>query len=186
MDFDNQIITAAESGGATTTLINGGETLHQGFESNLRVSWDKLVDISAWTLYSDLRHMHLTTARFTRNQLFEGNRLPYAPRNTFSFLIGARQREGLGVQLDMSYIGDQFGDNSETVATSADGTVGELPSYRVFNLLVDYTIRRERFVYEPYFAVKNLADRLYIASRAPQGIQPGMFRQANIGMKISF
>ena len=186
LDFENQIIPGAESGGAVTTLVNGGETLHEGVESSLRVNWSDLADLRGWELYTDVRHMHLATARFTRNELFQDNRLPYAPENTFSFLVGLRQRRGFGVQLDMSHIADQFGDNNETVAGSADGTVGVLPSYQVVNLLVDYTIRRERFEVRPYFTVKNLMDELYIASRAPQGIQPGMFRQANAGVKISF
>jgi len=69
---------------------------------------------------------------------------------------------------------------------SADGTVGVLPSYQVFNLMIDYTVRRERYEVRPYFTVKNLMDELYIASRAPQGIQPGMFRQANAGVKFTF
>lgn len=51
---------------------------------------------------------------------------------------------------------------------------------------VDYTIERERFQYRPYFSVKNLSDRIYIAARAPQGIQPGLFRQANVGIRVSF
>ncbi len=186
LDFSNQIITAAESGGATTTLLNGGASVHQGFESSFRTHFDELFDTGDWTLYADVRHMALTTAEFRQNSLFEGNRLPYAPRNTFSFLIGARQAQGLGLQLDLSYIGGQFGDNRETIVGSADGTVGRLPGYQVMNLMVDYRIHRERWEITPYFTVKNLADELYIASRAPQGIQPGMFRQANVGLRIGF
>ena len=186
MDFSNQIITAAESGGATTTLANGGATLHEGFESSLRVNWNELIDAGGWTLFTDLRHMHLATAEFTRNELFEGNRLSYAPKNTFSALIGARQPAGLGFQLNMSCVADQFGDNRETVAPSADGTVGVLPTYQVFNLMIDYTLQRERFQVMPYLTIKNLSNELYLASRAPQGIQPGTFRQANAGVKFSF
>ncbi len=186
MDFENQIIPGAESGGAVTTLVNGGETLHEGFESSLRVNWSELAALRGWDLYTDLRQMHLGVARFSRNALFQDNRLPYAPRNTFSVLVGVRQRRGFGFQLDMSHVADQFGDNRETVAPSADGTVGVLPAYQVVNLLVDYTVRRERYEVRPYFTIKNLTDQLYIASRAPQGIQPGMFRQANAGVKISF
>ena len=185
LDFENQIITAAESGGATTTLVNGGETLHQGFESSLRVNWDQVVD-SSLVVYTDLRHMYLGTAEFTNNELFEGNRLPYAPNNTFSFILGVRQRQGFGFQIDVSHIGDQFGDNRETVAPSNDGTIGQLPSYTVWNLTADYSIRRERFEIKPYFVIKNFTDQLYIASRAPQGIQPGFFRQANAGIRFSF
>jgi len=186
MDFQNQIITAAESGGATTTLINGGETLHQGFESSFRVNWDQLTDTRGWTLYTDVRHMYLGSAEFTANNLFAGNRLPYAPKNTFSFVVGARQSQGLGFQLDASYIADQFGDNRQTIEGSNDGTVGRLPSYTVWNVIVDYRIQRERYQLAPYFTVKNLTDELYIASRAPQGIQPGMFRQINAGLKFVF
>jgi Fe(3+) dicitrate transport protein len=86
----------------------------------------------------------------------------------------------------MAYIADQFGDNNQTVLPSTDGTIGLLPSYTIWNLMVDYSIRRERLQIQPYFLVKNLTDELYIASRAPQGIQPGLFRQANAGVKFTF
>lgn len=185
MDFQNQIIPAAQSGGATTTLVNGGETLHEGIETSLRVNYGLLLGWSS-ALYTDLRFMHLADAKFTRNTLFGGNRLPYAPENTFSFLLGFRQRQGFGAQLDATYVGSQFSDNNQTVTPSVDGTVGLVPSYILWNLNVDYTVQRERFQFRPYFSVKNLADRVYIASRAPQGIQPGLFRQANVGIRFSF
>ncbi|MBI4903094.1 MAG: TonB-dependent receptor [Acidobacteria bacterium] len=185
MDFSNQIIPGAQSGGATTTLVNGGETLHQGVESSLRVEWSSLF---RWPLlfYTDIRQMHLAQAKFTRNALFGGNRLPYAPENTFSFLAGVRQRQGFGVQLDATYVGNQFADNNQTVTPTGDGTIGLVPSYTLWNLNVDYTVQRERLQVRPYFSVKNLADRVYIASRAPQGIQPGLFRQVNVGIRFGF
>ena len=185
LDFENQVVTAAESGGATTTLLNGGETLHQGVESSVRINWDAVVN-SPWLVYTDLRHMYLGTAEFTNNALFQDNRLPYAPRNTFTFILGVRQPRGFGFQIDMSHIANQFGDNIETIAPSNDGTVGLLPSYTLLNFTADYSIRRERFEFTPYFTVKNFTNQLYIASRAPQGIQPGLFRQANAGIRISF
>ena len=186
LDFSNQIIAAAESGGATTTLSNGGATLHQGFESSFRANWNELVSTGGWTIFTDFRHMYLLTAEFSENNLFGGNRLPYAPTNTLSALLGVRHSRGLGFQIDLSRIADQFGDNRETIADSADGTVGRLPAYQVANLMVDYRIRRERWEFTPYFTIKNVANELYIASRAPQGIQPGLFRQTNFGLKISF
>lgn len=185
MDFENQIIPAAQSGGATTTLVNGGETLHQGVETSLRVDWGSLLQWSG-ALYTDVRFMHLADARFTRNTLFGGNRLPYAPENTFSLLIGYRPRQGFGAQLDATYIGSQFADNSQTITPSADGTIGLVTSYTLWNLNADYTVQRERFQFRPYVSVKNLADRVYIASRAPQGIQPGLFRQVNVGIRFGF
>ncbi len=185
MDFENQVIPAAQSGGATTTLTNAGETLHQGFEGSFRVNWNELAG-GSWLLYTDTRYMYLPVAEFTRNALFGGNRLPYAPRHTFGLLVGFRQRAGFGFQIDTAYVADQFGDNNETVAPAADGTVGVLPSFQLWNLIIDYTIRRERFEVGPYFAVKNLGSEIYVASRAPAGIQPGMFRQINGGLRFTF
>ena len=185
LDFANQIIPGAQSGGATTTLVNGGETLHQGIESSLRVQWDELVG-SPLLIYTDVRYTHLGTAKFTRNALYGGNRLPYAPDNTVAFLFGVRQRQGFGFQIDMARIGEQFGDNNQTLLPTADGTIGQLPGYTLWNLTADYTVRRERFEVRPYFTIKNLTDEVYIASRAPEGIQPGMFRQANFGIRFSF
>ena len=186
MDFSNQIITAAESGGATTTVTNGGSTVHQGFESSAKVHWNRIADITGWSVYTDVRHMYLPTARFADNELYGGNRLPYAPRQTFGVVLGARQFGGLSFQLDLNAVGGQFGDNRESVLPSPDGTTGRLPSYRVANLAIGYEIRRERWMFEPYFTIKNAFDELYIASRAPQGIQPGLFRQVNGGLRISF
>ena len=186
MDFSNQIITAAESGGATTTVTNGGATLHQGFESSARIHWDRIADLGGWSVYTDARHMYLPTAEFTDNELFGGNRLPYAPEQTFGLVLGAKQFGGLSLLIDLNLVGSQFGDNRQTVEASADGTVGRLPTYQVANLAVGYEIRRERWTFEPYFTVKNALDELYISSRAPQGIQPGLFRQVNGGVRISF
>ncbi len=186
MDFSNQIITAAESGGATTTITNGGATLHQGFESSAKVHWDRIADLTGWSVYTDLRYTYLPTAEFMNNSLYGGNRLPYAPERTVGAIIGVKQYGGLSFQLDLSAIGSQFGDNGQTIAPSADGTVGQLPSYQVANLNVAYEIRRERWVFEPYFTIKNALDEIYISSRAPQGIQPGLFRQVNGGLRISF
>ncbi len=186
MDFSNQVITAAESGGATTTLTNGGTTLHQGFESTARVHWDRVANLGRWRFHTSIRQMYLPTARFTKNNLYSGNRLPYAPRNTFGVLSGLRQVRGLNVQFELNVIGSQFADNNQTLAPRPDGTLGQIPGYRIANLAVGYEFRGERWMFEPYFTVKNALDERYIASRAPQGIQPGMFRQANGGLRIHF
>lgn len=186
MDFSNQVITAAESGGATTTVTNGGASLHQGFESSVAIHWDRFADLSGWSVFTDLRHMYLPTAEFRQNELYGGNRLPYAPRNTYGLVIGVRQFGGLSFLLDLNGVGSQFGDNWETMDPSPDGTIGQLPSYQVSNLAIGYEIRRERWMFEPYFTIKNLFDEIYISSRAPLGIQPGLFRQVNAGVRIGF
>ncbi|HOK45362.1 MAG TPA: TonB-dependent receptor, partial [Bryobacteraceae bacterium] len=182
-DFENQIIPAAQSGGATTTLINAGETLHRGAEFELAADWDRLLGFHTGLL-TEVRYTWLAEASFSSG-IYRGNRLPYAPEHLLAVRIGWRHR-GYSVHLDGSRVGDQFGDNLETVAGSADGTVGLLPAYQVWNLTASREIVRERFTLHPYVAVKNLADARYISSRAPLGIQPGMFRQVTGGIKLRF
>ena len=186
LDFSNQIITAAESGGATTTLANAGASMHEGLETNVRINWNELANLSGWSIYSELRFMHLATAEFRNNLKYGKNRLPYAPKNSFGLVLGIRQHDGFGFQLDTNRTGDRFGDNNETMMASGDGTIGLFPAYGVINFSADYTIRHERFSFRPYFTVKNLTDAKYIASRAPQGIYPGHARAAIGGIKFSF
>lgn len=184
LDFENQIIPASQSGGATSSLINAGETTHRGVELQLGLDFGKLFDSSSSYLIEG-RHTYLPVARFDKG-IYSGNRLPYASENTFSLLLGYRHPAGFGIRMDGTYVGDQYADNKETVAASANGMVGLIPSYMVWNLSVDYQKQQERISIQPFFTLKNLADKLYISSRAPEGIQPGLFRQANFGVRLLF
>ena len=96
---------------AQGSVTVNGETLHQGVESSLRVDWEEVVT-SPLAFYTDIRYTYLPTARFTRNTLFEGNRLPYAPENILAFMVGGRHRNGVGFEVDASLVGRQFGDNN--------------------------------------------------------------------------
>lgn len=176
--FENQIIPAAQSGGTTTTLINGGETLHEGAEFAAAGNW-------LGGLQSEVRYTLLAAARF-ENGIYRGNRLPYAPRHNLTLSQGWRHRSGFHVYVDGTRVGAQFADNAQTRAASADGTVGLIPAYWVWNAAAGREFKRERLVVEPFITIKNLADARYISSRAPQGIQPGMFRQILAGVRCWF
>lgn len=184
LDFANQIIPAAQSGGATTTLINGGETLHQGAELAGSVDWGA-IGTSMRGLVTDLRYTWLPVARF-ESGIYSGNRLPYAPGHSLTAIIALRDVRGVNLQVDWSLIADQFGDNLETMAGSIDGTVGLVPSYGLVNVAIDYQGRVAGYRVSPFISLKNATDRLYIASRAPEGIQPGPFRQAIFGLRMRF
>lgn len=184
LDFENQIIPASQSGGATSTLMNAGRTLHRGFELQTGFDLGKLLDLKH-TITSDFRYTNLEAARF-ENGIYEGNRLPYAPKNLVSFITGYRHPSGFGAQHDLTYVGSQFSDNKETYTPSANGEIGLIPAYRIHNLSFDYDQSFERFSISPFVTIKNLTNRVYISSRAPQGIQPGLFRQANFGVRVRF
>ncbi len=184
LDFANQIIPASQSGGATSTLINAGETLHKGIELQAGFDFGRYIGIGH-RFTTDVRYTNLTVARF-ENGVFAQNRLPYAPENLFSFIAGYRHPRGFGMQYDVTYNGSQFADNNETVAPNVNGETGLIPAYTLHNLSIDYERRFERFSISPFFTIKNLTNEIYISSRAPQGVQPGLFRQANAGLRVQF
>jgi Fe(3+) dicitrate transport protein len=184
LDFSNQIIPAAQSGGATTTLVNAGHTLHRGVE--LSAGADLAVLARRESGFSaDARYTWLPTAHF-RSGIHDGHRLPYAPEHTLNLVLSYHARAGLNVQIDRTLIGRQFGDNAQTLQGSADGTIGLLPAYTLWHLAADYRMRRGRVELSPFVTLKNAANTLYIASRAPEGIQPGPFRQLNAGVRVGF
>jgi Fe(3+) dicitrate transport protein len=184
LDFSNQIIPAAQSGGATTTLVNGGHTLHRGVELSAGADFGVLARRNSG-LSADVRYTWLPTAHFTSG-FYDGNRLPYAPEHALNVVLSYHARRGLNVQIDRTVLGRQFGDNEEHLQGSADGTAGLLPAYGVWSLAADYRGRRGAVDLSPFVTIKNAANRIYIASRAPEGIQPGPFRQLNVGVRLGF
>lgn len=179
MDFSNQVIPASESvGGSGTGLVNAGATLHQGAEV---LGYLEVGELLGWD--SSLRvdgNYTWVRAEFAAG-IYDGNRLPYAPEHVFSLGIALARPDGLSAYLSGIAMASQFSDNEETEAASADGLIGRIPSFRVWDVTVSRPLAGGPL--RALITVKNLFDARYIASRAPLGIQPGHPRQANIGFR---
>ncbi|MBI4464258.1 MAG: TonB-dependent receptor, partial [Acidobacteria bacterium] len=148
LDFENQIIPASQSGGATSSLINAGETIHRGVEFQAGADLGQLLNWKP-SLLVEAQYTYLPVARFS-NGIFRGNRLPYAPQDSFSLLVGFRRPNWFGIQLDGTLVGTQFADNRQTVAPSSNGEVGLIPSYMLWNLSFDMERSRERYSIQPF------------------------------------
>lgn len=184
LDFSNQITPGAASGGAVTTLVNGGRTLHRGFEFAAGADM-AAAGSRASGPFINVRYAWLPVARFVGGR-YGGNRLPYAPAHTGHVCFGWRMRDGWSVSADASLTGAQYADNDQTTVATADGTIGTIPRFVVWNVAVERRLTRGRAGVTPFLAVKNAGNLVYVASRAPEGIQPGPFRQANGGVRITF
>lgn len=184
MDFENQIIPTSESGGAVTDLpkINQGQTRHKGFEGIVRLDLSRLLRIKS-TLTADIGFTRVNAVfssdRFINGENVNGFRLPYAPQTLLSLRLGYIHTGGLRLVLNGSYVSDQFADNVNTVEGSSNGRIGLIPSFHVWNLSTNYQLKN--IPMRLTFTVKNLFNRKYIASRRPEGIKPGLFRQMMIG-----
>jgi Fe(3+) dicitrate transport protein len=190
MDYENQIVPASLAGGVGATLTNGGATLHQGVEMVGRVDTAPMLNtmhnVSFRLAYTHVRVAKFTGARFSNipgfsNVSVTNNRLPYAPEHLVTFGIGYALPRGLDMQLELVQSSNQFGDDLNTVAPTADGQRGLIPGYTAWNTSLNYDLGRATL----FFSVKNLLDDTFIVDRT-RGILPGMPRLLQVGMRARF
>lgn len=190
LDYENQIIPASVAGGVGATLTNGGETLHQGIEIGLNGETGRLKN--AHEMYARAALMWLPVARFEGTRFstvpgfgtttVSGNRLPYAPEGTATVTVGYRHRIGLDAQIEMQHVAEQYGDDLNTVAESADGQRGLLPGFTYWNASATWRLPASGSI---FVAIKNLSDRTFIVDRV-RGILPGTPRLVQVGTTWRF
>jgi Fe(3+) dicitrate transport protein len=192
MDYENQVVPASLAGGVGATLTNGGQTMHQGLEFTGQVDSGTITG-SAHNLYFRAAYTYLPVAEF-RGERFSsvsgfsavsvsGNRLPYAPRHLLNATVGYAHTSGFDALLEAVRVGDQFGDDLNTVLPTPDGQRGLIPGNTVWNTALNYRIRP--WGSTVFVAVKNLLNDTFIVDRA-RGILVNHPRLVQTGVKYSF
>jgi Fe(3+) dicitrate transport protein len=131
MDFSNQVIPVSESsGGAGTGYINGGATVHSGFETSMLLPFDFLLP-EGWNAglmwnatfvraeFSGDRYVLFKRSLNTEHENVyvnvKGNKTPYSPSVSVSGAIQAVTPWGIGLRISANYVGSQFTDVLNTV-----------------------------------------------------------------------
>ena len=189
-DFENQVVPASLAGGVGATLTNGGETLHEGLELGLRVDTGTLTG-STHNVFVRGALTLLPVARFEGSRFssvpgsssvsVSGNRLPYAPENLLTFAVGYTHPRGLLAQVEAVHVGEQFTDDLNSVAPSADGQRGLVPAHTTCNVAVSWDLRKVTL----FVTAKNLLDELYLVDRS-RGMIPGSPRLVQAGLSTRF
>lgn len=192
MDYENQIVPASLAGGVGAALTNGGETLHQGAELYLRFDSTAVTE-SRHNFYLRANYTWLPVAEFTGVRFSSvsgfgavsvtGNRLPYAPESMLTTSVGYSHPSGWDNFIEAVYVGSQFGDDLNTIASTADGQRGLIPGFVVWNATVNYHIESRHTTL--FATVKNLFDRTYLVDRS-RGMVPGNPRMVQSGIKFTF
>lgn len=181
LEFENQIIPPSEAGGAVSGgSFNSGKSRHIGVESSGMFDVAGPLGWASVSIPISIGYTFLPAAMFI-DGIYDGLRLPYAPAHQLSAQYRFSHRIGIDAQVQLSYVGRQFADKENTAFPSSDGLVGEIPSYLVIDGRVAYTVRRIGLT--AYVAGKNLGNQIYIASRAPSGVQPAGYRQVFFGLE---
>lgn len=192
MDYANQIVPASLAGGVGASLTNAGETLHRGIEASAAFDTEALTagahDVYARASLTWIPVAEYAGARFSGVSGFgsvsvSGNRLPYAPETLATVTLGYRHALGLDVQIEAQHMGDQFGDDLNTIAGTPDGQRGLIPALTMWNAAATWRVKALRSSF--FVAVKNLADTTAIVDRA-RGILPTHPRLVQVGTTVRF
>ena len=189
MDFQNQIIPVAESaGGVGFGVVNAGATRHTGLETGLIFDISKLAGLSRTSLIYDINATYVNAVfsedRFINEMNISGNRTPYAPEWLINSAITLETESGWGARLVGNYVSNQFTDEVNSIAPSADGRSGEMPAYFVMDAVLNYTVANWNTNFN--LTVKNITDERYISNRRPQGIRVGLPRFITAGVEFRF
>lgn len=174
MDFSNQIVNQALSGGISKT--NGGQSLHQGAEGALGYAIT-----SAWSVLANATY--IPVAQFKGGTLGPiGNRIPYTPKLTGNLGLNY-SKDGLKSFLNAYHVSSQYADSANTVQESNDGTKGLIPSFTTLNWSIVYSPQKDLKLFG---VVRNLFDKKFISGRSPDGIFPGAERNFELGLAYQF
>ncbi len=185
VDYETQVLGPTE---ATTTpdgdIATSGSSTSYGFEASTRFDFATAASLG-FELPLTVAYT-FAEARFSEGWArgIAGNVVPYVPAHTLSARLDFAHPIGLEAQVSVDYTSAQYTDPYNTIEATLDGTEGVIDQRAVVNARVAYT-------YEPWHVtlfgdVRNLFDARYIASRAPAGIQPGMTRQAFVGIRLAY
>jgi Fe(3+) dicitrate transport protein len=181
LDFKNQIVSTTESGGSgSSPLTNAGETLNQGIE--VSADWHLGNGFTLAGNYTWLETAKLNSTRLLGGIDRNGNRLTYAPEHLINTQFGYEESRW-NANVGYSYVSEQFSNLENTKEGSANGKTGIIPSYGVWN--VNARVKLTDNI-DLFGSIRNLTDEKYIASRAPEGIFPGLGRMMDFGIEGRF
>lgn len=153
INFDNQIVSV--QGTMPNVFRNIGKTRHDGIELAMDYAFDQQSLLKGWSVFANLTY----TRALQMSGSNPGKDLPFYARITDT--LGTRFNTGpWGITLSTTHQGRQFADEANTVAESADGSIGEIPALRLWNAQVSWKVPGKKGV-DVFAGVNNLTDRRY-------------------------
>ncbi|WNW13517.1 TonB-dependent Fe(3+) dicitrate receptor FecA [Pseudomonas sp. DTU_2021_1001937_2_SI_NGA_ILE_001] len=154
INFDNQY----ESNQTNDSVIARGETRHQGIETSVNYALDALHPaLSGFDIYASYAFVDATIREDGPNK---GNRVPFSSRHKGN--LGLSYSQGpWKLNVDSAFQSDQFADNANTSAESADGSTGRIPGYMLFSSRAAYDFGPQLSDLNVAVGVKNIFNREY-------------------------
>lgn len=178
IDYKDQISYDSTS----DSYLNIGRTRHQGVE--LEGFWSPAA-VDGLKLHAGYTYLQAEQ----RNGVNRGKEVPHASRNQLT-LDGSYEWRGTTLSLASYYFSKSFADAVNSVSENSTGSVGEMPSYWVWNMQVSRDLYTSgNTVMNGYIEVNNLFNRDYWfrgVDTSPWGRQPAPGRSVTAGVSVKF
>ncbi|WP_082079615.1 TonB-dependent receptor family protein [Cupriavidus basilensis] len=153
MKFDNQILQVP--GIVPATFQNIGATHHDGVELALDYTFDRKGPLSGLNVYANYTY----TRAIQKSGATSGLDVPFYSRNTDT--LGARYAlRNWTFNLSTTHQSSQYSDLANTVAESADGSVGRIPGFRLWNIQAMFKVPQHKNS-EISIGLNNLFDKRF-------------------------
>ena len=180
LKFDNQILQVP--GSVPPVFQNIGATKHDGVETAVDYTFDEASALAGLNLFANYSY----TRALQESGTTAGLDVPFYSRNTDT--VGARYRIGAWtVNLSSTHQSKQYSDANNTVAEAANGGVGQIPGFRLWNAQLNWKVAGLRG-YEVSVGVNNLTDKRYYTRNVDgnAGRMAGAPRTAYAQLHVSF
>ena len=184
-DYDNLLGTETVAGGGESgNVYNGGEVEVQGIEAAFGYDFG---GGKSFGLPFNLSYTYTQTEFLTSFEtsfpdwgpsVVKGDELPYIPEQQLTASLGL-DLEKWSFLATLNYVGD--------VRTKAGQ--GAIPENEIVeaHTVTDLSVFYRGFEKVSFFAhVRNLTDEVYVASRRPYGLRPGLSRSFMFGVSANF
>ncbi|MFP4846609.1 TonB-dependent receptor family protein [Winogradskyella sp. PE311] len=127
---------------------NAGRSNRKGAELSITNKFNEHIKVNTSYTYSDFRYKDYVTS----DGVFDGNTLPAIPKHRASLNSIYTSKKGLFVQLQGSYVGALYVNDSNSVKDQA---------YTILNLRLKQTIKLKTLTLVPFLGVNNVLDETY-------------------------
>lgn len=184
-DYDNLVGTVTASTGGDGQIgdqFDGGEVIVQGLELSAAFSPTLgSIDIPlgiqyTWTAEAEFQNS-FDSDFDPWGDVEAGDELPYIPEHQLRATAGLAT-DGWGVNVAANYVGKMRATAGQGAFVPAD----TIRSHVVWDIVARWNWSDKL---STYVKVDNLFDEIYIASRRPAGVRPGLERTAYVGVTLS-
>jgi len=185
-DFQNITATCTASSGCVTedapAQFNGGSAWVYGLEA--LVGQDQPLGAGltlranlTYTLTGSQFRNSFTSANPQFGEVKIGDHLPYVPVHQGALTVGLSHD-----RFDFTVIGSAVGEQRDSSGQGEIPEAARIPGYYTLDAAISVNILKELSL---YVKGDNLTNNVYMLSRRPYGIRPGLPLQASVGLKFN-